>query len=995
MADFATMLGTPESAGPEAFADIGLKTVKTPEEAAKLEPGTEFLDPSGKRRTVPYRPKTLDEADVLPEGAQFVDPFGKLRQVPVASDLDFTTQTLYNMAANNKERQKILEKSYPGKVKQNPRTGEFYIDDNGKLIKPRGFSESPGAFVVGQAAPALGSAVGETAGGLFGGALGSAEPGAGTIAGGLAGGVLGGAAGGAAGQAFNDAILELAGVYDRTKGEEAEQLGLSAAFGGAGTAIGRGIGAAAPAIKGAIQNALPAAAAKFLGADPEALQTAIRLRGPKGEGPLVAPSRWAKEAPHLHLLVEKFDPTFHTQNPLRQSATKHYEENAKAVLEGLGAKVPKKITEPEAAVSTEKAGETILGRSRAELAAADEKLRATLLTQRTAAQTGAAGQSAYMETLRAAERESRAAADKVIDDGFKAIDADISTAMGAVKAGKNSGELWQQVGDKLRKIKTAIGARAKVRYDQADQLAGEHLPDISGLPQLATEMLAQMPEGFEGKYPAIVKQIRDMAGVEKLDKAGNPTGEWAKEPVHPTFGQLHQLRTVLRNSINYYDLTPDFKEGALKYFAQKVDAVLHDKNAVPALQAAAHMLDETDKWYGKVIKPLTDKNIQAVISGLESGLPADPKMLYNTIVKEGRTELTNKVRKLVGPTLWAAVKAADTQEMLDSAKTLTPGVIDGRRFARAVLDRYRTGMLDAVHGSDAARLLDQARSIEILEGRLDIPSRPGDTINDVIKRARLAAEVAKAQAKKDPLTLLNKEMKNIEREHGREAARMRQQRANDPLAFLYKPTTGATEAVDRILGNEDLILASAARFGPNSPEFNMLRQVWAQRILQGSLQPGKHLEKVSEEVQRVMFPGVTLDQMRTLAKDMDFLMGRSELAHGMAGLSAIAKVEHPFGGLPAGKTIGKVLNIATLGLGAPIARGTLGAFYKFVREGVNNPAFLRWVEKGLKGDDAARQLVKQTVQRRMQLGGAAGAGAGEALYQAPNQNLPMEPLPAQ
>ena len=35
-------------------------------------------------------------------------------------------------------------------------------------------------------------------------------------------------------------------------------------------------------------------------------------------------------------------------------------------------------------------------------------------------------------------------------------------------------------------------------------------------------------------------------------------------------------------------------------------------------------------------------------------------------------------------------------------------------------------------------------------------------------------------------------------------------RRNDPLGFLYKPTTGATEAVDKILGSEDMILAAAA-----------------------------------------------------------------------------------------------------------------------------------------------------------------------------------------
>ena len=104
----------------------------------------------------------------------------------------------------------------------------------------------------------------------------------------------------------------------------------------------------------------------------------------------------------------------------------------------------------------------------------------------------------------------------------------------------------------------------------------------------------------------------------------------------PTFGQLHNLRTVLRNNVNYYDLTPDFREGSLKFFANRVNEALHNIEAVPGLEARSKtFLDETDKWYGKVIKPLTDKNIQAVISGLELGLPADPKKLYDVLIQRG------------------------------------------------------------------------------------------------------------------------------------------------------------------------------------------------------------------------------------------------------------------------------------------------------------------------------------------------------------------------
>ena len=46
------------------------------------------------------------------------------------------------------------------------------------------------------------------------------------------------------------------------------------------------------------------------------------------------------------------------------------------------------------------------------------------------------------------------------------------------------------------------------------------------------DVFEQLPEGFEGDYPGIVKQIRDIAGVPEVDKQGIPTGKWVKEPVN-------------------------------------------------------------------------------------------------------------------------------------------------------------------------------------------------------------------------------------------------------------------------------------------------------------------------------------------------------------------------------------------------------------------------------------------------------------------------------
>jgi hypothetical protein len=943
-----------------------------------IGPGMDYIDPKGQKRTKPYRVKDASDYAGLPEGVPYVDPEGNTRTSPKYEDLDFTTQTLYNMSVTDSERKKALERGYPGKVKENKQTGEMYVDEDGTLRRSRGFQRSPLSFMASQAAPVLGSIAGEVGGGVAGAPAG--PPGV------FGGAVAGGAAGGAAGQGFNDAIMALAGVYDRTGAQEADEVTLSGLFGGAGAGIGRGLAAAAPAIKGAIKTALPKAVGDFLGETPENISQAVALRD---KDVLVPASAHMKEAPHVININERFDPAFRTQDPLLQSATGHYEKSGKDILNTLsgdaGPPNVKLLTDPEAAVSTERAGEAVLGRTREELRKADEALRAALEARRTELTTGMqeriAAKEGQTRQLEAAATDARNAAQKVIDAGFSEIDKSSQAAMDAVKAGHNSGSLWQQVAEKIQKTRAGIMARANKMYSEADSLAGGLKPDISGLPERAQEFLNELPEGFEGKYPTIVKQLRDMAG--EVDEEGKVV----REPVQPTWAQLHNLRSVMRQNYNRLDLTPDVKQGTFKFFANRVDEILNDADAVPELQAAAKQLREADNFYRENMGAFNDKRIQAVMDGLDAGLPADPKVLFDTIVKEGRSDLTQKVANMVGPNLWAGVKAADVRDMLEQSKSLT-GQIDGRRFVSQVLERYRSGMLEAVHGKAVTqKLLQQAQNIEALSGRLTIPAQPGDTIGDIITKAKMAADAAKAAAKADPLGTITKEVRGIEAKLQNTQKLARQKlKANNPLDFLYDESVGASEAVDKILGSEDLIIAAASKFGPDSPEFNLLRQTWAQKLLTNTLQPSGKLAKVSEEVQRIMFPGTSLDQMRTLAKEMDFLLatrggaGGSSMAGGMAAMS---HVEHPWSAV-VGKG-GEYLPKAPFA--DAVGRFILGKYYKFVTDMANNPAFLRWIEKGLKGDDQAREMVKELVQRRMKIGGAAGAGVGQSQFQTPNQSV--------
>jgi hypothetical protein len=942
-----------------------------------LNPGMRFIDPDGVTRIKSWTVTDEESYDLVPEGKEYVDPEGIRRTKPAYQDVDLTASTLYHMAVNDKERRKALERSYPGKVQQDTQ-GRFYVDDAGVRRRPKNTLESPTGIIStvgGAGGPMAGSALGEVGGAVVGGPVGA---------------VAGAGLGGALGQGFNDIILQLAGVYDRSGGEEALNLAQAGGFAAAGAGVGRSMGAtigAAGGVKQAIKSgAGSGVVAKFLGADPEGLESAIGLRE---KGALVPPSMWAKGAPHIQNMAEVFHPAFDTSKPLLKSATAHYEKSGASLLDQVGVSDAGSLVKPTAAVSSRQAGEALQAKVLAQSKAADDELRRVLDERRAGLQAGLPAAQEQQAAINRAAESSRREAQRLIDQGYQHIQQTMHEAARVSGAGHNGGDLWATVGERLQAVKRGLQERATDMYNQADELAGEHLPNVQGLPELAEQFASQLPEEFERNQPALVRQLRAMAGEHDPQ-----TGAVIREPSSaPTFGQLHNLRSQIRSNADFYRLNSDIKNGTYKFFARRVDEALHDPHAVPELQEAARQLDRADAFYRENMPIFEANQIKAVMRGLESGEPADPQRLFDTVVKEGHTDLTNRIREMVGPNLWAGVQAADLRQILNSSRGLVEGEIDGGAFTRQVLDRHRSGILDAVHGRNVSqRLLRQAQDVAALDGRIPLTLRPGDRMADAIAQAHATAEAARVAAKTDPLRTLNTEIKRMQREHAQVAGKARAERKNDPLGFLYDPTFGAAKAADKILDNEDLLIAAAGRFDPKSPEFNMLRQVWLQRFLRDTLKPSERLKTVSPEVQNIMFPGTTIKEMQTLAKEMDFLMS-SKGADPGAGLSmsATAKVEHPWGTLATNKGILRTAikePFSVLPGSDAVARSVLGKYYEMVTKLSNNVAFMKWVQKGLKGDSRAREVVKEAVQRAMNAGGAVGAAVGESQYQAGSEGLP-------
>jgi hypothetical protein len=203
-------------------------------------------------------------------------------------------------------------------------------------------------------------------------------------------------------------------------------------------------------------------------------------------------------------------------------------------------------------------------------------------------------------------------------------------------------------------------------------------------------------------------------------------------------------------------------------------------------------------------------------------------------------------------------------------------------------------------------------------------------------------------------------------------------RKDDPLKFLYDPTTGASEAVNKILNSEDLIFATAAKFGAQSPEFNMLRQTYAQRVLEGTMHPSKELAKISPELQQLMFPGATLSDLKTLAKEMDFLMGAKVFQGGdtAGGMAVMSRVENPVGGKMIGGVTKAIPGVGTMG------RAARGMYYKAITDFVSkNPALFHYLMRGLKGTPEEKQAAVQAISKVLQRGGAMGAGGAVATEQ--------------
>lgn len=969
---------SPEPAAPDAPAEyfvtpkdqrvreqsrfVELPRVTTDQDYARLRPGAKFTDEAGKTFTKPWLVKNDADYKLVPEGATFTDVNGAKYKKPAYEGVDYTTQTLHNMATNDKERRRALAKAYGDESIKTDPAGDMYVtDEKGVLRKPgnggRGNQATrAAAFVSSEAAPVIGGIGGAVAG----------LPASPFASFGLAG------VGTAAGQGINDAILALAGIYDRTPHEEGGALATAGTLGTLGEVGGRTIGKVAPAIL-ASGGAGPRALASFTGAtqNPEAVRMALKLQE---QGVLVPTGSYLPEAPMLDLITGVFDPRFRG-DVMGNSAREYYERKGGELAGKLGLKLDEPLTAPTKPVSTEEAGQAMLTHAANAMAAKNAALDEAAANARAALKTGVEAGSdeatSRLAALRDAHTQANAAAQKIVDDGFGAIQKDVDEAKRLAGVGESPGDLARASERSIRGLRSAIGDHATRMYNAADAAAGNAHPFMGDLPDAAQELIQSLPEAFAKKHPDLVKML-----------AALPRDAETAE-TSPTFGQLHNLRSRIRSDIDYSDLTPSVKQGALKRVEDLIDTALHDTRGDPRLTEAARMLDETDAFYRENIQGFKHKTVQWLVDQVEAGLPPNAERIANAVLQPNEAELISHVRGILGTGLWNAVQHSDTQAMLNAAKTTVPGQLDGSVFAKQVLDRIQDGILQHAYSPElAAKLTEQANKVLAMQGKLPMSAVKDETLQSAMSRAAKLAEEAEAAAVKDPLGTLDKQMRQLDGAFRRQSATMQKAARAEPLGFLLNSNATAIKAANRVLDDPDLFMAAAHKFGEGSDTFQLLKQTAAHRILQEN-GPSGLLAKLSdkrlpESVQELIFPGTRREELVKLAQEMDFLTAKPGEKSG-ASIAATTRVTHPLTGvnIPIASPLLSLLGVNSA------ARAGLGAFYKTVTNLTSgNPALTRYIIKGLDGDDAARAAVRDKFQQLMRVGrygGPVGAGTGAAI----------------
>ena len=737
--------------------------------------------------------------------------------------------------------------------------------------------------------------------------------------------------------------------------------------------------------------------------DPEQLAAIQTVANRGGRVPL---EQWAPEAPFLGRLTQIAKGWGY--DPVKEAAVPYYEREAGQILGGLGVDAADSsgLTRATSAVPLAPAGEAAIGEAGQIIGEATDRLNRQVESYKAgeigpatrAARERARDISTEQNALVFAADQARAQAGRVVNDGFTEINRNLDAALSGPEA--QSGTLMRAAEGKFRQLRQEVGRYFRGQYDAGNAVAAGHYPDVTGLAPWARGMLDALLPPVRAQYPREVELLTRLAPEAEspaatgiLDQSGNPIMREPTPPEPITFPQLHELRSWIRHVVDWDDLAAGPKQGVLKLLEREINQVLHDQEASPELQTAARMLDATDREYGEVMPRFKDTVVRQIVRSGASAAPENAAKLASMVITEGNTERIGMVRDMVGPDVWRQVQAADLRSITAHSLDAT-GQFDMQAFAKKIMERSNLGMLEPTYGPEAANLVRQAQRVQQTTGRFDTAVLPGDTVTTLMQRAENDMQRAEMLADQDPIGALERHVKlEVEAKAKKMQAAGQAELDKNPLNVL--PGLEAEAAVQKIFKSPDLFRSVKGQFGPESPAFTLLRQTWARQFLQRDIDSVRKMAdefgKNTLDIQQSLFPGVTLEQMVNLTKEMHVMFPKEADATAL-GMSGMHMLFNPSNAAFMPHWARAVLRSMPSQF---LARATVGFALHGIANFATSPDLMRFVTRGLSGSQ-----IQQDAARVVAVSVLAGAPVTESLalgatVLAHPMTEPPSPEPAQ
>ena len=457
------------------------------------------------------------------------------------------------------------------------------------------------------------------------------------------------------------------------------------------------------------------------------------------------------------------------------------------------------------------------------------------------------------------------------------------------------------------------------------QAVFESLPKTQGVPESFRRVQVETPRGKIWRTEPVPGQSGKPVFVDEKNTVLEMLQNIRNLPETITFQEASTILSQIAKFNRDPNLLRTVGERNIAQLEKGADAMFD--NALIADNTTARLLfDQTRKTYADGIAKFKDTLAQRLIKEAGQRGSIEPEAVVNTLIRDGQSNRVLRIKRMVSPETWQAVKRADWDDIVRGAAD-DSGVVKGDKLLRALKARGAT--LEAVYGDDmAGKMRVYASKLASLDAKV-----PADRLALAGQTGDQGFRILTEQATRDA-QILDKTMKEeLFARLGTEGA----------------PRDGAVEWIIQ-QGHPERIRQAISYFGENSPQWQQIRILAMQKLLRGAVNKDADIlttlfrgsglrdsiEGMGMESLEAMFGKNVAADLKKFSEEIAFI---SRDRRNWAGaLRAGTLAFHPLSHLSA------IAEVAALG------------------HLMTQPGFIRWLALGADGNRAAWRAIAATTQ---------------------------------